>query len=362
MRLVKLEDITPEMELARTIYTEHDIPLLQKGCKHINRFTDKLRNKGIDAVYIKDEISKDIKLKEPVTEKTRSKSRQQIRQAVENLKQNNRIDISKVDTQITNIIEELITNKDLLAGMVKINNKDNYTFNHSVNVAILALKLGIALNYSQPKLKELGLGAMLHDIGKLEIDSQLLTKTGNLTKKEYETIQQHPSEGAKLVQNNYNLPATALHIIKYHHERINGSGYPEGKTSHSIHNFALITGIADVFDALTSNRPYRDRWSNKKALELIASKAGSEFDRNLVERFRQNIAFYPTGIKVNLSNGQTAIVKGQNNNFPQRPIIKVIRDSKGEDILPPKEINMLDKLNITIEEVVYPINIQQAKS
>ena len=139
-------------------------------------------------------------------------------------------------------------------------------------------------------------------------------------------------------------------IILYHHEQVDGEGYPDGLVKEDIHEFARLVSVADVFDALTSDRCYRDRWSARKAIDFLISKSGTKFDTKFVREFMKNIAIFPNGITVKLNTGQKALIKEQNKEAPARPVIKIITDDQGNELEEYKTINLMNKLNIVIED------------
>jgi len=225
---------------------------------------------------------------------------------------------------------------------------DSYTFSHSVNVAVLSILLGKSLNYDKLKLQKLGTGSILHDIGKTLLPEKILSKKKELTEKEYKLVKKHPRLGYDYLENN-DISPVAKNPILYHHERIDGSGYPKGITIDEMHDFTKIVAITDVFDALTSDRVYRKRWPTFKTINYLMSHTNNKFDLKMVKNFVRNLTIYPNGTQVKLSNGEKGIVKEQNPNYPTRPIIRIIENSEGEETS--REIDLLNNLNIIIEKV-----------
>ena len=348
LRYVKIEDLEPDMILAKTITGDDGNTLLKQGCKNLQKYSRRLAQLGINHVYIEDKVSEDIEVKTVITKQERMESKKAVKEVLEDIKQGKKLNIQNVSGHVDNIIEDITNNKELIINLKNIRSKDAYTFSHSVNATVLAIKIGIGLNISKDKLKKLGKGVMLHDIGKVKIPDSILKKKGKLTDEEYKEIKSHPDIGYKLVKNNFDITSLSQYILKHHHEKIDGSGYPHGKTGDELHQFAKIACVCDVFDALTSDRCYRDAWSNAKALDMLISKAGIEFDAQVVSAFKQNIAMYPNGTKVTLSNGKKALIKEQNPGMPERPIVKVIEDELGNKLKKPKKINLLNILDLTI--------------
>jgi len=225
---------------------------------------------------------------------------------------------------------------------------DDYTFYHSLNVAVLSLVLGVALKYNKEELYKLGLAALLHDIGKVFIPKDILNKKGKLTDEEFEIIKTHSDKGFEYLKNTYNVPITTYMGVRLHHEKYNGGGYPLGKKGEEIYVYARIIAIADVYDALTSDRVYRKAMTPSEAMEYIMGNSGIMFDPNLVELFIRKVAPYPVGTSVQLSDGRVGIVVENYENFCLRPKIKIIKE-KDKNIEPYLiELRNKETMHITI--------------
>ncbi|AGB41834.1 putative domain HDIG-containing protein [Halobacteroides halobius DSM 5150] len=347
MRLIKVENITANMKLAKPVYHQGRV-LLNVYCSNLHKYKNKLLDIGIHHIYIEDEKSKNIEVNDIINRKTRIKSKKVIKKTMENISQNKKIEVNKINEAIQNIISDITNQETILVNLIDIKTTDDYTFEHSVNVAVLSILLGKSLNYNRKRLIKLGTGALLHDIGKVSIPEEILKKPDKLTDREYNIIKEHPKLGYENIKGYYNLSPLSQIAILSHHEKYDGSGYPHRLAKDDIHEFGKIVGIADVFDALTSDRCYRNRWPVHKAVDFLISKANEEFDPQLVNKFVKNIALYPNGISVKLSTGEKAIVKKQNQNCPTRPIVRVIEDKKGEELEEYKTLNLTETLNITI--------------
>lgn len=228
-----------------------------------------------------------------------------------------------------NIVDEIIDNDLILFTLLELKNKDEYTYRHSVSVATFSLALGISINLTIKDLKELFIGALLHDIGKLFIPSSILLKKGALTTEEFEIMKSHPRKGYNyLILKNLGISNKALRICLEHHERIDGTGYPNNLKENEIGILSKIVSIADVYDALTSNRSYRTALSTNDALNYINLNINSTFDEILSKIFskiiRSNpkekslISINPNILKISLKLYNTPILK---------PNIKLINNS-----------------------------------
>ncbi|UMZ74867.1 HD-GYP domain-containing protein [Natranaerofaba carboxydovora] len=336
MRLVNIEEIEEGMMLAKPVYSEKGTILLQEGATLKQQYIPKIEELGYSNVYIQDETLKDLEVNDIVNEELRRESVNNIKETFSEVEKKTTIspnDTKYIKVTTSNLIEEIIKNKDLMVNMVDLKMYNNYTFQHSVNVAIISVIVGISMELDQMQLYKLGLGALLHDIGKTAVPNSILEKEGDLTEEEYEKVKQHSRKGYEILRENNELSSTSTTVALHHHERCNGEGYPEGKTHDGIHLFSRITAVADVFDALISDRPYRKSYSPSEAMEYILGGAGSLFDRQVVGHFFRKVATYPVGTKVKLSDGRIAFVIKNFEKFSLRPKIRVIEEN-GEEVEP----------------------------
>jgi len=194
---------------------------------------------------------------------------------------------NSIDKEINNLIYTILMDikKNYRTNLISIKALDKYTLDHSLNVAILSLRLGVALNMSYEDLYELGVGALLHDIGKIFIPLSILNKKDKLTEEEFETIKKHTMIGYEYTKFASNIPINSKLAILEHHERINGTGYPNNRTADEIHRFAKIVSICDVYDAYTSKRVYKQAKKSEGAIDFIDDNANTLFDKDLSHVF-----------------------------------------------------------------------------
>lgn len=349
MRLILIDKVTPDMKLARSIYYSDNRILLQEGCSNINRFISKLKKYGINYIYVDDEQSYDIQLNDAISEQTRLKSKRIISEAMNDITINGNLNFHNIRDAVSDIIDDLLSNKSILLNLTDIKNNDDYTFAHSVNFAVISVVIGKLLKYNYNELLNLGTGAILHDIGKAIIPNEILNKPGKLTKEEYKIIQEHPQIGFDMIKHNLDVNPLSRAAILTHHEKYDGTGYPKQLKGKDIHIHGRIVAVSDVFDALTSDRIYRSKWPIYQAVEYLTTLAGTQFDTDIVQLFVHNIATFPNGSVVLLSTGEKAIVKEQNRDLPTRPIVRVL-PSKGV-FKSPREINLAEVHSIVILDV-----------
>jgi len=336
------------MVLAKAIYYK-DCLVLREGLSDLPRFAKSLRNLGIEYVYVSDPKSDGIVIPDAISEETRVNCKKILRQTIDDFETKTVVDISEMDGTINNIIDEILANPDVQISLNDISASDEYTFSHSVSTTVYSLLIAKDLGYNRQMLEKLAAGTLLHDFGKVLIDKKILNKKGVLSPEELEHVKQHTTLGYELLKKCPNLTELSRIIALQHHERMDGSGYPGGHMAGELHEFARIVAIADVYDALISDRCYRRKWSCNNAVNYLVEHAETKFDLKLVSILIKQIAIYPNGSMVRLSTNAMGIVKEQNKNFPLRPVIRVITNEKGNDIVP-FELDLMKVLSITIME------------
>lgn len=253
---------------------------------------------------------------------------------------------------VDDIFDELTNNPRIYFNLNQFRNFDNYTYVHSVNVGLLATLIAMQMGYRGNQLKELTLGALLHDLGKMTIPSEILNKPSGLTKQEFEIIKRHPMRGVELLRE-VKVSPEVLAGIHQHHERWNGQGYPDRLRSTAIHPNARVIAVADVFDAITADRPYHDGMPPYHALELIIAGFYNDFEPEAVLALRNSLIIYPENSSVKLNTGEIGIVVSIPPNFPTRPLIRVIFDRYGNFISDATMVDLLQDLSRFIISVDF---------
>jgi HD-GYP domain-containing protein (c-di-GMP phosphodiesterase class II) len=361
MRFVPIQSVKKNSILGKKVYGEDGQVLLQKGVQLTQKYIDRLMARKINGVYIDCEFSKDVEIVNVISDQLRNRAVQDVKKlftftekdltSSENIRNENMKNIYGV---VEDIVDQILNCEHTLFNLVDLKLFDDYTFHHSVNTAVVSVTIGAAMHMDRKRLFKLGLSGILHDIGKTFIPEEVLNKNGKLNAKEWKQMKEHPYRGYRHLKDNYpNIPSTSLAGILHHHERWNGEGYPSGKEAEEIFEFGRIIAVADVYDALTSDRPYRKALYPHEAIEYIMSSAEEYFDLEVVKKFTENIAPYPLGTIVKLSDQRTGIVIENNAGFGLRPIIKIIKDVKNKVIPEQKRkiIDLKENINLTIIEV-----------
>lgn len=332
MRYVPIQVVKEGSTLMKNIYGTHGEILLRSGIKLNRNYINKLKKLGLNGVYIHDDISEGIEVKSLISEGLKNQAIVDMKNSFI-LAETSRYDKKKnldafrrISDTVETFIDEISNNKNLIINMIDLKVFDDYTFYHSVNVALLSIIMGMSLNFSRNNIYNLGIAAIMHDIGKVFTPIEILNKNGPLDGREMNIIQKHSRGGYNYLRDKYPIPFKCYEGVLHHHERWDGSGYPQSLERHQISLFGRIIAITDVYDALISDRPYRKGYSPFEAIEYTLANGEAMFDMNLVEEFIKKIQPYPVGTLVKLSNGFKAIVVENKEGRGTRPKVRVYKE------------------------------------
>ncbi len=348
MRKVNINSVQLGLKLARTIFNSDGGVLLTKGIELKEIYIDKLKRHGVNEIYLEDDISYDVVVEDVVCEQTRNEAITLIKKLMDNYHFSTTLNVESVKEVVNNVIDELLLNNNVLYNLSDIKSVDDYTFEHSVNVCILSLITGIGLGFDLQRLKELGVGAIMHDIGKLCIPQAILKKPTQLTVAEFEEIKKHTIFGYDMMRKSGKVNMASAYIAFGHHERYDGSGYPLQLKNDNIQIFARIVAVADVYDALTSDRVYRKKLKPNEVYEYITSLGVNFFDPRVIDSFVKYVTVYPVGTGVLLNTKERGLVIKDNRGAPTRPVVRIVYDdrTKKKSIL--HEIDLSEETNIFI--------------
>jgi len=264
------------------------------------------------------------------------------------------LNLPDIKQTVKNMVDSIVRNQNAQMCLTQLKNRDEYTAQHSVNVCVLTITFCRHLGMSETSLNLIGLGALLHDIGKLKTPLDVLNKPGKLTDEEFKVMKSHPEQGKKYLLETQGIPASVIDIAFSHHERLAGHGYPRGLTAEEISPWSKIVAITDVYDAITSDRCYHDGMSPTQALTKMYGWRLKDFDPELLEQFIQCIGIYPIGALVELTTGEVGIVISVTDESRLRPKILLILDDQKNPYFPKRIIN-LAIYNLDEHEHVYGI-------
>ena len=332
MRLVPVDQLHSGDRLARDVSVgPSDIPLLRAGVRMSSHYVEGLVRADIRAVYVDDAFSDGIEPVEPISERTREQATRSLRKAFGTITRGEGGAVRGVPEQTLAALKELarmivedVSNCGEAAVAINdLATHDTYTLQHSIDTTAVGLLLAQRLwthhgwidgrgarrwDRTEPRLVLLGQALLLHDVGKLALPAEVLQKPGPLTPEERELVDQHPDIGYTMLAGAATLSPLVKDVVRHHHERWDGSGYPSGKVGPHTSQFARIAGVADVFDAISSARPYKAAAPVHVAYDFIAGGDGTLFDPEIVAMFRRTVAPYPPGLAVELSDGRRGIV------------------------------------------------------
>ena len=298
MRYVMINEATPGMKLAKNIYDLASRVLISEHQELTEEYIEKLRYRGYSGFYIEDEYSEGIEIDDAISMELRNRG-------VDALCRN---DIDETLDVAKDIVGEILGKDAISLDMIDLRTFDDYTYRHSVNVAVLAVIIGMSMEMDEVKLQQLCVAAIFHDLGKMRIDTTILNKPARLTKEEFKVIKNHPQLSVDMLKERWNVSSASRVGILFHHENEDGSGYPNGLEGEEIHIFAKIIHVADVYDALTSKRPYKDPYTPSEAIEYLMGGCNILFNTEIVQSFLKSVPVYPKGSKVVLSDGREGII------------------------------------------------------
>jgi putative nucleotidyltransferase with HDIG domain len=249
-------------------------------------------------------------------------------------------DATGARTMIDGLAQAVSQNRTALLALTTLKNYDNYTFTHMVNVSILTMGQARTLGVDGPLLREFGLAALMHDIGKVRTPLEVLNKPDKLNDEEFAIMKRHVVDGAEILRATPDIPTLAPVVAFEHHLRLDGTGYPAGVQRTGLNLGTMLCSISDVYDAMRSQRAYQQAFPSDRILAVLKRNDGLQFDQHLVRRFVQLIGIYPAGNLVRLNTGEIGVVVKVYAPDPHRPQVKVILDSAGTRLEFPYEVNL----------------------
>lgn len=345
MKLVQVSILVPGMVLAKDVMQSNGILLLNKDTVLTAELITKLKFWGFTEVEVEEPLLSLKDQQEAALAPQIAAAHDRVVGITENIMSSGDakdLDANLLRGMVGDLDSQIELNTNVLLNLSHIKTHDNYLFSHVTNVAILAMIIGKELKLKDQELKDLGLSALLHDFGMTQIDRNLYDKSQSLSPDEWLEIKRHPVYSLELLQQSGRFSEAVLRGVHEHHERMDGSGYPQGIRGSDIHLFGRIIAVADVYDACISPRKHRKRMTPYEALKNLLSQPHL-FDINILKSFVASMAIYPIGSFVKLNTGETAKVIGINQGAPFRPEIRIYLAPNGELVKPPVRINLADE-------------------
>lgn len=252
----------------------------------------------------------------------------------------NAIKVSEAAPLVEEINLSISRNPEAFLNLARLKTKDDYTYLHSVAVCALMIALGKQLGLKGQDLKDAGLAGLLHDVGKMMIPDEVLNKPGKLTDEEFNLVKEHPRRGWEILQGSSDITGTALDVCLHHHERVDGTGYPERISGDALTLFSRMGAVCDVYDALTSNRCYKNGWEPAETIRKMAEWQEGHFDKRVFHAFVKTIGIYPSGTLVRLQSGKLAIVLEQTEKSLLTPVVKAFFSTKSNEPIMPETIDL----------------------
>jgi HD-GYP domain-containing protein (c-di-GMP phosphodiesterase class II) len=318
--------------LGRTVKDGAGNVLVKAGTVLSPRYVNALVRRGFTEVYASDDVAGEIDVEDALRDETRGRAYTAVQTAFTEAQMGGSEALAEARAAVDDILEDLMSADQSLISLSALRASTEYTFVHSVNVCALSLLIGIAQGLDRGDLRKLGLGALLHDVGMAQC-ADLADKPGTLTAAEWERIRKHPASGFELLRTRAGVHLYSAHIAFQHHERLDGSGYPRGLRSERILPFAKVVAVADAYDAMAAERPYRPAMQAHEAIAELLSMAGTKFDAAIVRKLSRRLATYPNGAILRLSTGELAAVAHQGVR-PEFPVVRIVSDPRLNPVAP----------------------------
>mgnify|MGYP000430169843 FL=1 len=361
MRLVSIDQISGDETLGKAIFDIDGRKLLNAGVSLRPAIVQKLYEKGVSSVYINDDISEGIEADSLLCEETKTHAKMIVREEMNRLARKKALDYSRLSSLVNKILDEILSKKIDMLNVKDIRMQDERTFAHCVNVCVMSIALANRMSLPVSKVKNIAIGAILHDIGKAFLPPELINKTEPLTESEMLEMRKHPVLGYNFIKDNDDTPATAKVAVLMHHEHINGGGYPMNLTGDKIHYSARILTVCDEFDTAVNDTHNNKLLRTTDAVEYLIGASGHVFDKAIVDEFIKMIPVYNEGSIVLLSNGTLAIVVKNNPVNLTRPVVRLFYNPKTRtkynkvnliDLRTELSIKIIREINANIRDIV----------
>jgi len=352
---ISVSYLLPGMRLAKSVYGHQGKALLRANVLLSNKYIAALKHHNITAVYITNSLTSDFDAmgaEKALADEIKIQTLKTTKSWLSNPQVNNFAEMTK---SIETVIDEILSGKVLTNSLAEISATDFYTFTHSVDVCLLSLNIGIKMGFNRSNLIKLGMGALLHDLGKTKVLPAVLHKPAKLTDEEYAEIKKHPVWSYQLLKEKAgdNISPLSLVTALNHHERYDGSGYPRGLKGKEIHDMAGICAICDVYNAMTTDRVYRKAVPPHEVYKMLMGSGGTMFKSEIVKAFLSCVSPYPVGSLVKVNTGEEAYVVETDPAFPFHPKIFLLRERRVADLQKELELEIIGLLKSKERQQLY---------
>ncbi|SFT19787.1 HD-GYP domain-containing protein [Paenibacillus sp. BC26] len=342
MKYVDIEAVEPGDILGKTIYAVNGAVLLSSKVQLTVFMISTLRRIGVTNVYIKDAGMEMEEQEEILSEETKVGIIKQMSETMDSIRSGKDLNSRAISLTIEDLLFDVIRNKDVLVQLNDIRTRDNAEYIHAMNVCMLSALLGVSLQLNQVQLKELAIGALLHDLGKPDLEAN----------GENDEPKRHTWRGFELLKAKREFSLLIAHVAFQHHEHVDGTGEPRGLIGDQIHLYSRIVAVANTFDnLLTSGGEGAAGLLPHEACEQMMAMSGTSLDHEILVHFMRIVSIYPNGVSVRLTTKETGIVVGQHRGLPGRPIVRVLQ-RESNDSVESREIDLAKHTTVFIEQVL----------
>jgi HD-GYP domain-containing protein (c-di-GMP phosphodiesterase class II) len=351
MRRIRISDLKVGQKLGKTIYDDIGRVLLRKDTILSATFIEKLAHLGLTSLFIEDAFSEGIYPEEMVSETLSIEIQNEYRDMVKKFIIKGRMDYGGLLKSVSNVLDEVLENKNVMMSVSDIRSKDEFLFAHSMSVCVLATHMAMKMGYTQSRVRDISVGAMLHDVGKLK-----LIKDRNLKMEQFNTLEKevkktHTRQGYDLLGEMIEIGPVSKVMALLHHENCDGSGYPMGFTKDKIHESARLLAICNDFDNMVTGNSSFGEMPVHKAVEYLLHSV-DKYDQDMVKVFVENLSYYPNGTPIETNDGRIGMVMKQNKGNPLKPVIRVIMENAKTVVDTPYVLDLMDEQNTFIFRTV----------
>jgi len=355
MHSVTLDEIQPGMYLSKPLISADGTVLLHEGIVMKERYIEYLRNKGFNSLFVGEpQVQETFEMEDFYSLEYKQEAMGDAGEIINHFSLGKGVNLDGLKKIVSEWINQLGQKPENMMNLLDIRRKEGYMFSHAVNTSILSIMTGISMGYNDKQLDELGLAAMLHDVGKIKFSQNVARQFPSyLTKNEREEYRRHPFYSLEILRENYTLSVDVLNACFQHHERWNGSGYPMGLKGDAICEYAQIISIADVYERLIVGMPHRLPTPVYYAVAILNKAAGEYFNPIIVDTFNQNVAIYPIGKTVRLNNQQSGVILGVDIQNKSTPIVRITPNQDRNDT------NQIVKLDLLKTPELFIIDFEE---